>query len=393
MQVYRRGDRGPAVAEIRATLRGLGMLPGGDLSVESHPSALGGPESRPVAYRRAEYDEACERAVRDFQQRRGLSVDGIVGKETYRALNEARWRLGDRLLSLRGGSPYAGDDVVALQERLLGLGFDTGRADGVFGPRTAGALREFQRNYGLVDDGTCGPLTLKALGRLRRAVAGGSPQALREAEVLHRAGPTLVGKTVVVDPGHGGTDTGNAADGMTEVALVADLAGRLEGRLAAAGVTALPTHGPGHSPTDAERAAVANRADADLLLSLHIDAAPSSSCQGVASFYYGTPGGACSAMGERLAGLVQRELVARTDLADCRYHPKTWDLLRWTRMPAVRVDLGYLTSPSDRARLAAPEFRDVVAEALLIAVQRLYLPAEQDPGTGTMRLPALVSSA
>ncbi|MDQ6649804.1 MAG: N-acetylmuramoyl-L-alanine amidase [Actinomycetota bacterium] len=379
MQVYRLGDRGPAVAEIRATLRGLGML------------AAAGQAGTGLAYDRARYDDACERAVRDFQQRRGLSVDGIVGKETYRALEEARWRLGDRVLTLRGGSPYAGDDVVSLQERLLGLGFDAGRADGVFGPRTAGALGEFQRNYGLVADGTCGPLTLKALGRLRRAVAGGSPHALREAEVLHQAGPTVVGKTVVIDAGHGGQDPGNRAGGLSEAELVADLAGRLEGRLAAAGVTALPTHGPLRAPSDGERAAVANAAEADLLVSLHIDAAASVSCQGVASFYYGTPGGAHSAMGERLAGLVQRELVARTDLADCRYHPKTWDLLRWTRMPAVRVDLGYLTSRSDRARLAAPEFRDVVAEALLIAIQRLYLPNEQDPGTGAMRLPALVS--
>ncbi|GAC1327633.1 MAG: N-acetylmuramoyl-L-alanine amidase [Mycobacteriales bacterium] len=383
MQVYRRGDRGPAVADIRATLRGLGML-APEHAVETAGHADFG---------RAEYDESCERAVRNFQQHRGLTVDGIVGRATYRALEEARWRLGDRVLTLRGGAPYAGDDVVALQERLLGLGFDAGRADAVFGPKTASALREFQRNYGLVADGTCGPLTLKALGRLRRAVAGGSPQALREAEILHRAGPTLVGKTVVIDAGHGAHDSGNVAGELTEAALVADLAGRLEGRLAAAGVTALPTHGPGRAPSDAERAAIANAADADLLLSLHIDAATSASCQGVASFYYGTPGQAGSAMGERLAGLVQRELVARTDLADCRYHPKTWDLLRWTRMPAVRIDLGYLSNPSDRVRLAAPEFRDVVAEALLIAVQRLYLPTDQDLGTGVMRLPALARSS
>ena len=232
----------------------------------------------------------------------------------------------------------------------------------------------------------------------RRPLSGGpgrtQPDALlREAEILHRAGPALVGKTVVIDAGHGAHESGNVAGGLTEAALVADLAGRLEGRLAAAGVTALLTHGPGRAPSDAERAAVANAAGADLLLSLHIDAAGSAACQGVASFYYGTPGGACSAVGERLAGLVQRELVARTDLADCRYHPKTWDLLRWTRMPAVRVDLGYLSNASDRGRLAAPEFRDVLAEALLVAVRRLYLPADQDLGTGVMRLPALARSS
>ena len=93
-----------------------------------------------------------------------------------------------------------------------------------------------------------------------------------------------------------------------------------------------------------------------------------------------------SAAGERFAGLVQREIVARTDLRDCRTHAKTWDLLRYTRMPAVRIELGYVTNPDDAARLGDPDFRDVVAEAIVVAVQRLYLPSELDSPTGVLRL-------
>jgi N-acetylmuramoyl-L-alanine amidase len=94
-------------------------------------------------------------------------------------------------------------------------------------------------------------------------------------------------------------------------------------------------------------------------------------------------------VGERLASLVQREVVARTGLTDCRWHPKTWTLLRLTQMPAVRVELGHLTNADDAARLADDTVRDAVAEALLVAVQRLYLPQEQDPPTGALRLPSL----
>ena len=68
--------------------------------------------------------------------------------------------------------------------------------------------------------------------------------------------------------------------------------------------------------------------------------------------------------GEQFAGLLQRELVARTDLLDCGIHGKTWDLLRRTRMPAVRLEVGYVTHPGDAARLADPAFRDTVAEAV-----------------------------
>jgi N-acetylmuramoyl-L-alanine amidase len=83
---------------------------------------------------------------------------------------------------------------------------------------------------------------------------------------------------------------------------------------------------------------------------------------------------------------VQREVLARTDLVDCRTHPRTWDLLRLSRMPAVRVELGYLSDAGDARRLADPAFRDTCAEALLVAVQRLFLPEDDDAATGTLRL-------
>jgi N-acetylmuramoyl-L-alanine amidase len=119
---------------------------------------------------------------------------------------------------------------------------------------------------------------------------------------------------------------------------------------------------------------------------MHCDRAASPEPNGVASYHFGTGAGTTSTVGEHLAGLVQREIVARTDLLDCKVHAKTWELLRLTRMPAVRLELGHLTSPRDAARLAEPSFRDTVAEALLVAVQRLYLPADLDPPTGVLRL-------
>jgi N-acetylmuramoyl-L-alanine amidase len=55
-------------------------------------------------------------------------------------------------------------------------------------------------------------------------------------------------------------------------------------------------------------------------------------------------------------------------------------------MPAVRIDVGYLTNAQDAARLADPAFRDTLAEAIVVALQRLYLPADSDPSTGTLRV-------
>lgn len=149
----------------------------------------------------AAYGPRHETAVRAFQQQRGLTVDGIVGPETYRRLHEARWQIGDRVLTHLVNGPVAGDDVFVLQQRLLDLGFRVGKVDGYYGAETAAGVAEFQRNSGLPPDGTCGPATLKALDRLTPRVLGGAPNTMRAEELIREAGPQLVGKVVVIDPG------------------------------------------------------------------------------------------------------------------------------------------------------------------------------------------------
>jgi len=381
--LYRKGDSGPAVSEIRTRLAILGLLEGATDAATDAP------------YGSAVFDEAMDAAVRGFQQQRGATVDGIVGPQTWRLLDDARWQLGDRLLWYAPSHLLTGDDVTALQQRLLELGFDAGRADGIFGHETATALMEFQQNVGIVADGTCGPDTFKALDRLVRTVVGGRPAALREIEAIRRDGPTLDGKVVVLDPGHGGADRGHTAHGLVEAAVAEDLVARIEGRLTATGVTAYLTRARldlGEAPPDEHsRAVTANELGAHLLLSVHVDGCASAAANGVAAFFYGDRGrGSRSVIGARFAELLRREVTARTDLLDCGSHEKTWDLLRSTRMPAVRLELGYVTNPGDAARLADDGFRDTVAEAVVVALRTLYGPLDDDAQTGPIRLPDMV---
>ncbi|HZN74858.1 MAG TPA: N-acetylmuramoyl-L-alanine amidase [Micromonosporaceae bacterium] len=377
MRSIRRGDRGPAVVEIRGILGTLGLLGNGAASPP-------------------DFDEVTEVAVREFQQSRGLTVDGQVGPETWHALDGARWHLGARALYHSITLPLVGDDVRQLQERLLEMGYDVGRADGIYSGRTAHAVAMFQREVGLRADGDCGPQTLNALRRLGRKVVGGRPQLLREAEWFRQSGPGLVGKTIVVDPGHGGVDDpGHAVpDGplrWTEADLAYDMAARLEGRLGAAGMRVHLTRGPTPPAEvpDRLRAELANDLRADLLISLHLDGHRNPDANGVATYHYGTENGVTSTVGERLAGMVLREIVARTGMRNCQSHAKRWELLRLTKMPAVRVEAGYLTSPVDREHLVDPMFRERVVEAIVAAVQRMYYPVEQDVPTGSIDVSAI----
>ncbi len=315
--------------------------------------------------------------IRSFQQERGLHVTGELNDQTQRALEEARWKLGDRSLYLQQSPYMRGDDVAALQVRLTEMGFHCGRVDGIFGLMTEAAVKEFQKSVGVVVDGKCGPATIIGLLRLTKIVSGGAPAALRESALQKNRGPALANKVIVIDPG--------SADYEKEI--VYDIAQRLEGRLLALGASVFLTRGTQNNPTEAERIAFTNKNGADLLISLHIDSHTNPEAHGVATFFYGNDQhGVHSIVGERFASLVQRELCARTDFLNCRAHAKTWDSLRLTSAPAVRVDLGYITNEGDAARLARAEFRDTVAESFIIAIQRLYLSVEDDAKTGTLRI-------
>jgi N-acetylmuramoyl-L-alanine amidase len=366
--LYRLGDQGPAVREIRSRLHRLGFIPEQSTGDES-------------------FDGSLDRAVRAFQQQRGLIVDGVVGRNTYRILDEARWQLGDRLLVHSPAHPLSGDDVVALQQRLQSFG--VGPIDGIFGEMTAAALREFQRSVGLPPDGTCGPATFKALAKQEPV------DSQRDAAAGEKRAPPgqtrPAAKIIVIDPGHGETGVGRPGGGYGEADLTFDLARRIEGRLGATGGQAFLTRSRSGAYLDeVSRADFANRTDANLCVSLNVDSSPNPDANGVATFYYGSDThGVHSAIGEKFAGLVHREIVARTDLTDCRVHAKTWDLLRWTHMPTVLVNIGYATNRRDAARLADPAFRDTIAEAIVVAIRRVYLPPELDQPTGVMHLDGL----
>ena len=359
------GDRSGAIELISNTLLRLGFI--------SSPSDI--------------FDEKLTQGVKAFQQDRGLTVNGLINEITARSLEEARFRLGDRVLVFNTTALMRGDDVANLQDRLIQMGFNCGKVDGVYEITTENAVKEFQKSVGILSDGRCGPATLISLMRLAKTVSGGAPSALRESINHSVRSPALANKVIVIDPSWGGEFTGESANGVNESEIVFDLAQRLEGRLIALGVNVILTRSANNSPLEKDRIKVANSVNADLVIALKVDSYKNEKANGVATYFYGREDkGVRSVVGERFANLIQREICARTDLLNCHTHGKSWDLLRLTVAPTVRIDLGYLSNPQDARRLSIAAFRNQLAEAIVIAIQRLYLSTEEDAKTGTLKI-------
>ncbi|TMK83565.1 MAG: N-acetylmuramoyl-L-alanine amidase [Actinobacteria bacterium] len=349
MRVIREGDRGRQVADVQRRLAALGH-PASDKEL----SGVFGPETK--------------LRVMAFQQERGLSVDGIVGDDTWRQLVEASWRLGDRVLYL--AAPHLrGDDVRDLQDRLATLGLNSGRIDGIFGAQTETAVREFQRNYGLPPDGIIAAQSVRALTGLPRMASDLPIGVLREREALRRRTATgIAGLRVVVDPGHGGDDPGFVGPGGAREDVVCfAVATALEAALTASGTQVFLTRRPGDGPADAERATLANTLEADLFLALHSGGAEPSA-RGAAAFYFGHER-FHSETGMRVAELLL-EHVCTLGFIDGRAHAKTFPVLRETRMPAVMLEAGYITNPDEERLLVDPGFQQQLAAAIAEGLRR-----------------------
>jgi N-acetylmuramoyl-L-alanine amidase len=345
-KLIRHGDRSERVSDVQARLRGLGFEIDDENGV---------------------FEESTRRAVQAFQQRRSILADGIVGPHTWNELVEATWRLGDRILYLKN-PPMRGDDVAALQNQLNALGFDSGRADGIFGPNSARAVRAFQKEYGVTEDGIFGARSHHALAGLR-IDRPGTAAGLRE-ELRRRHGGGLGGALIVLDPGHGSSDRGDQGpSGTFEADLCWDIGTRVASRLVELGARARFTRTEAESPGHSDRAARANRLNADLFVSVHLNSHGETTAEGASTYYFGS-----SRAGESLAEYVLNELI-RLGLRNCRSHARSYTILKETRMPAILVEPAFITNPYDEKRLEDPEFRNGIAEAIVTGIARFYQSA------------------
>ncbi|HEY1765138.1 MAG TPA: N-acetylmuramoyl-L-alanine amidase [Opitutaceae bacterium] len=201
-------------------------------------------------------------------------------------------------------------------------------------------------------------------------------------------------RTIVLDPGHGGTDQGatNSRLGAIEKACTLDVALRLRKRLEQAGYTVILTRDADYDISKTLRSEVANRARADLFVSIHFNSLfPNTKTTGVEVLCFppssqrsadawgaeskdnsekkDSPVNAFNAWSSILASALHRRLLEALHDGDRGEKLEHLGVLRGLNCPGVLVEPAFVSSDVEGARLSTPAYRETIAEALFAGVQ------------------------
>ncbi len=172
--------------------------------------------------------------------------------------------------------------------------------------------------------------------------------------------PSGRGKTIVVDAGHGGRDPGAISIiGLREKSVNLAAAKMVARKLREQGVNVILTRRSDVFVELNERAAIANRAKADLFVSIHADSYGNPSVSGFSVYISRS----ASPQSQRLSGLIVREL-ATTGAANRGVRRSNFRVLVRTSCPAVLIELGFLSNRAEAMRLGRDEYLSRLAGAI-----------------------------
>lgn len=182
---------------------------------------------------------------------------------------------------------------------------------------------------------------------------------------------------VILDPGHGGADSGAIAQGVVEKDLNLDVAHRLAAALGERHVTVRLTREDDRFVSLAERVRMANRTPGAIFVSIHFNDSPgASAASGIETYYSSTrqtgllwvsmnrATGECGRESQRLADCIQGALVMETAAANRGIKERSLYVTRRVLTPAVLVEGGFISHPGEARRLGDPAYRQRLAKSM-----------------------------
>ena len=220
------------------------------------------------------------------------------------------------------------------------------------------------------------------------------PGTRRQSKATPPAPPKAF-TAVVLDPGHGGQDSGAMCGGVMEKDLTLDVARRVDRLLGSEGIATLMTRIGDTYVSLADRAALGNRVRDSIFVSIHFNEDNKPVATGVETYYAAHQIAAASGLAswlpflarpasqspkpesQSLAGFVQEALVARTRSVDRGTQAKQFFVIANVTSPAVLIEGGFLTNKEDISKLATEDYRDQIAAAVADGILRYREAASQ----------------
>lgn len=204
-----------------------------------------------------------------------------------------------------------------------------------------------------------------------------SPDGRRAVLALRRS--QLGGRTVVVDPGHGGRDPGAIGySGTYEKDVTLSIGLLVAGLLEQAGATVVLTRHEDVFVELANRSALANAVGADAFVSIHADAIGFGRiASGTSTFYYPENGSPDTSINRRYAQSLQSEMLSRLGLDDRGVQQRAFHVVRNTAMPSALVEVGFIDNPEEERLLLDPDFQAKAAAGIVHGILRFFAEEEQ----------------
>lgn len=190
--------------------------------------------------------------------------------------------------------------------------------------------------------------------------------------------PSIVGKTIVIDPGHASIQPGGWADpgavgpsNLYEKDVVLDIGLRLSSLLKAKGANVIMTRTGNTTLTLGGRADMANKNRADIFVSIHTNANTSKAINGTSTYFYGGVNGQYQAR-EKLAKSIQNELVKSIQRRNIGILQSPFAVLKYTKVPSVLVETAFISNYEEEKLLADPGFRQKVAQGIAQGIESYF---------------------
>lgn len=180
----------------------------------------------------------------------------------------------------------------------------------------------------------------------------------------------LNGKTIIIDPGHGGHDPGALGNGLQEKEIVLDVSLRIRDLLVGEGAKVIVTRERDIFLELPERVDIARKNNADLFVSIHVNSFFSSSANGAETYY--SPNTTFSNDSKRLAENIQKHLVKTAGMHDRGVKTANFHVIRYNVVPSALVELGFITNHSDAQKLKSHSHRDKFARAVYQGIMEYF---------------------